>query len=80
MKNCYSSNTIINNKSGVFTLGITFLHMLTLRDMSLLYNYNSHSIDQSQLNSLLEEVEDMDLQLILKKMLKIHTYERITFT
>lgn len=29
---------------------------------------------------MVANVEDLDLQIILKKMLKIHTYERIAFT
>jgi hypothetical protein len=35
----------LTNKSGVFTLGITLLHMAHLRDMRHLYNFNSFSIN-----------------------------------
>lgn len=35
----------LTNKSGVFTLGITLLHMIHLKDMKHLYNFHAYTIN-----------------------------------
>ena len=44
----FKQQSLINgltNKSGVFTLGVTLLHMVHLRNMTHLYNYSSYTIN-----------------------------------
>ena len=75
-----STSNGLTNKSGVFTLGMTILNMIYLTPMNRLYNFNTLTINTEDMNELINKIEDLDLQLILTKMLKYHSYERITFT
>jgi hypothetical protein len=70
----------LTNKSGVFTLGITLLHMLHLRDMNHLYNFNNFTLNFEQLNEEVRKINDINLQNIVKKMVKPQSYDRISFT
>jgi hypothetical protein len=70
----------LTNKSGVFTLGVTLLHMVHLRDMTHLYNFNGFTVNFDLLHEEVCKVTDANLQSILKKMLKPQTYDRISFT
>ena len=54
--------------------------MIYLTPMNPLYNFNNLTINTEEMNELINKIEDIDLQLILTKMLKYHSYERITFT
>ena len=74
-----ATNTI-TNKSSVFTLGMTILSMIHLSDLSHVYNSLSYTIDNEEINGLVDVITDKDLKNVLKKMLKYHSYERITFT
>lgn len=40
----------LTNKSGVFTLGVTMLHMIHLQSMNHLYNFNTYSMNLDLLN------------------------------
>lgn len=75
-----STSNGLTNKSAVFTLGMTILNMIYLTPMNRLYNFNNLTINTEDMNELINKIEDIDLQLILTKMLKYHSYERITFT
>jgi serine/threonine protein kinase len=70
----------LTNKSGVFTLGMTLLHMLLLTPLTHLYDPLTYTLDYEELNDLLLRVKSADLREVLKKMLKQHSYDRITFT
>jgi hypothetical protein len=70
----------LTNKSGVFTLGITLLHMIHLKDMSHLYNFNAFTINFDMLVEEVRKITDINLQNIVKKMLKPQSYDRISFT
>lgn len=78
----FKQQSIVNgltNKSGVFTLGISLLNMVHLRPMHHLYNYESYTINIELMNDEIHKIKDHTLQKILIKMLKVQTYERITF-
>ena len=78
----FKQQSIVNgltNKSGVFTLGISLLNMVHLRPMHHLYNYESYTINIELMNDEIHKIKDYTLQKILIKMLKVQTYERITF-
>ncbi len=70
----------LTNKSGVFTLGVTLLHMVHLKHMTHLYNFNAFTVNFDLLHDEVRKVSDPSLQNILKKMLKPQTYDRISFT
>ena len=70
----------LNNKSGVFTLGVTMLHLINLKPMNFLYDLDQMEIDFTGLNRLVQNVCDDEIRHILKKMMKVAPYERITFT
>lgn len=69
----------LTNKSGVFTLGISLLSMIHLRNMYHLYNYDTYTINLELMHEEINKVKHHMLQKILVKMLKIQTYERISF-
>jgi hypothetical protein len=64
----------LTNKSGVFTLGITLLNTIHLRNMNHIYNYDNYTINLDILSEEIKKVKDMDLQKILTKMLKVQSY------
>ena len=70
----------LTNKSGVFTLGITLLHMIHLRNMHHLYNFHSHTINFELLSEEIKMIDDANLRNIVKKMVKPQSYDRISFT
>ena len=70
----------LTNKSAVFTLGMTILSLIYLESMNYLYNFNTFTVNLEEITTLIEKIEDRDLREILRKMLKHHSYERITFT
>lgn len=70
----------LTNKSAVFTLGMTILSLIYLESMNYLYNFNTFTVNLEEITTLIEKIEDRDLREILRKMLKPHSYERITFT
>ena len=70
----------ITNKSAVFTLAVTVLTMLYLTPMTHLYNLDNYTINFEELREYLTSIEDSDIREVLSKMLKSHSYERITFT
>ena len=74
-----ATNTI-TNKSAVFTLGMTILSMVHLSDLHDIYNFNTYTINNEEINELINMIYDEDLKKILVKMLRYHSYERITFT
>jgi hypothetical protein len=69
----------LTNKSGVFTLGVTLLHMIHLKDMSHLYNFNAFTLNLELLAEEVRNITDSKLQSIVKKMVKPQTYDRISF-
>ncbi len=78
LKSCNFSQ--VSNKSSVFTLGITLLHILSLEPMTELYDYENCTINIELLNQLIDKISQQEMRVVLSKMLKFHTYERITFT
>ena len=75
-----TSQLVLNNKSGVFTLAISILHLLNLKPLTYLYDLDEMTIDFPSLNKLVDAVSDDDIRHILRKMVKPAAYERITFT
>ena len=70
---------IPTNKSGVFTLGMTILSISISEDLQDIYE-DLLIIDSSKLSKKINRVENENIREILKKMLKIAPYERLTFT
>jgi len=75
-----SASNTLTNKSAVFTLGMTLLSMIHLTSLNHLYNLKNSTLDYEEVCTLVSEVQDQDVQVILQKMLKWHSYERIVFT
>ena len=75
-----TANNTLTNKSAVFTLGMTILAMVHLSDLHYLYNFSTYTINVEEIGLLTGAIHDTDLRNILGKMLKFHSYERITFT
>jgi hypothetical protein len=70
----------LTNKAAVFTLGVTLMNMITLQEMSQIYDYGSYTVNGELLQEEIRKIGDVDLRTILSKMLRMHSYERITFT
>lgn len=48
--------------------------------MNELYDYEKCTVDMEMLATLIDQVTQREIKSVLRKMLKYHTYERITFT
>ena len=48
--------------------------------MNELYNYENLTINMDLLNQLIEKIAHKEIKDVIKKMLKFHGYDRITFT
>ncbi len=48
--------------------------------MNELYNYQDYTINMDLLNQLVEKISQHEIKDIIRKMLKYHGYDRITFT
>lgn len=69
-----SANNSLSNKSAVFTLGMTLLSMIHLTPLSHLYNLKTFTLDYEEICSMVSEVYDDEMQSVLQKMLKWHSY------
>lgn len=67
-----------SNKSSVFTLGVTLLSVIHLRDMSHLYRRNL-SMDTGKLSHYIDSIENKEIKNVLAKMCKLAHYDRISF-
>jgi len=70
----------LTNKLGVFTFGISLLELIELQSQHHIYDYENLTINYEELLKSIEKVADDDIRHILKKMVKVAPYERITFT
>lgn len=52
----FSTQFNIANKSGVFTLALTILHMIYLKPMSYLYDFEQLTIDMEELHKLIDKI------------------------
>ena len=48
--------------------------------MNELYNYENCTINMELLNQLIEKIAHLEIREVIKKMIKFHGYDRITFT
>jgi hypothetical protein len=48
--------------------------------MNELYNYEKFTINMELLNQLIEKIAHKEIKDVIKKMVKFHGYDRITFT
>jgi hypothetical protein len=48
--------------------------------MNELYNYESSTINMELLSQLIEKIAHVEIKEVIKKMVKFHGYDRITFT
>ena len=55
------------------------LHAATLFPQHFLYDKNSQTLNPQLLAQSMQQVEDPQLSCVLEKMLKVPSYERITF-
>lgn len=67
-----------NNKSGVFTLGMTILSLAINENLADIYD-ESLSIDSAKLAKKINAIPNDDIRDCLRRMLKIAQYERLTF-
>lgn len=51
-----SNYSTVSNKSSVFTLGITLLHILSLEPMNELYDYENCTISVELLNQFIDKL------------------------
>lgn len=48
--------------------------------MNELYDYENCTINMELLNQLIDKISQQEIREVLSKMLKFHSYDRITFT
>jgi hypothetical protein len=75
-----TTHVVLNNKAGVFTLALSILHLINLKPINFLYDFEELAIDFTALNKLVDSISDDDIRHIIRKMVKPAAYERITFT